>query len=178
MAGATWNCCRLGAFCLHHSTMHYVTSCKLSHIRKVYACLAVTCHLHFWQNDRGLLRATAVTRRWNGYRNQSQHKSWPWRRKFSRRSCRDSNPQPFNHESGALTTEPSPMEPYLQKRRGSVVPPRTCSRQPRGYHQVQCRFTSTETLGNDRDKGPRMATSTFTHTFSSVLLSLLLSGFI
>ena len=33
-----------------------------SHIRDVYACLAVTCHLHFWQNDRDLLRATAVTR--------------------------------------------------------------------------------------------------------------------
>ena len=33
-----------------------------SHIRKVYACLAVTCHLHFRQNDRDLLRATAVTR--------------------------------------------------------------------------------------------------------------------
>ena len=32
-----------------------------SYIRKVYAYLAVTCHLHFWQNDRGLLRATAVT---------------------------------------------------------------------------------------------------------------------
>ena len=32
-----------------------------SHIRKVYACLVVTCHLHFWQNDRGLLRATAIT---------------------------------------------------------------------------------------------------------------------
>ena len=28
----------------------------------MYACLAVTCHLHFWQNDRDLLRATAVTR--------------------------------------------------------------------------------------------------------------------
>ena len=27
----------------------------------MYACLGVTCHLHFWQNDRGLLRATAVT---------------------------------------------------------------------------------------------------------------------
>ena len=26
----------------------------------MYACLAVTCHLHFWQNDRDLLRATAV----------------------------------------------------------------------------------------------------------------------
>ena len=44
------------------------------HIRKVYACLAVTCHLHFWQNDLGLLRATAVTRGWNGYRNKSQHR--------------------------------------------------------------------------------------------------------
>ena len=38
------------------------------------AYLAVTCHLHFWQNDRGLLRATAVTRGWNGYRNKSQHR--------------------------------------------------------------------------------------------------------
>ena len=26
----------------------------------MYACLAVTCHLHFWQNDQGLLHATAV----------------------------------------------------------------------------------------------------------------------
>ena len=43
-------------------------------IRKVYACLAVTCHLHFWQNDRDFLRATAVTRGWNGYRNKSQHR--------------------------------------------------------------------------------------------------------
>ena len=42
------------------------------HIRKVYACLAVTCHLHFWQNDRDFLRATVVTRGWNGYRNKSQ----------------------------------------------------------------------------------------------------------
>ena len=44
------------------------------HIRKVYACLAVTCHLHFWQNDRDFLRATAVARGWNGYRNKSQHR--------------------------------------------------------------------------------------------------------
>ena len=29
---------------------------------KVQACLAVTCHLHVWQNHRDLLRATAVTR--------------------------------------------------------------------------------------------------------------------
>ena len=45
-----------------------------SHIRKVYACLAVTCHLHFRQNDRDFLRATVVTRGWNGYRNKSQHR--------------------------------------------------------------------------------------------------------
>ena len=44
------------------------------HIRKVYACLAVTCHQHFWQNDRDFLRATVVTRGWNGYRNKSQHR--------------------------------------------------------------------------------------------------------
>ena len=31
------------------------------HIHKVHACLAVTCHLRFWQNDRDLLRATVVT---------------------------------------------------------------------------------------------------------------------
>ena len=36
------------------------------HIRKVYACLAVTCHQHFWQNDLDFLRAIVVTRGWNG----------------------------------------------------------------------------------------------------------------
>ena len=40
----------------------------------MYACLAVTCHLHFWQNDQDLLRATVVTQGWNGYRNKSQHR--------------------------------------------------------------------------------------------------------
>ena len=36
-----------------------------SYIRRVRACLAVTSHLHFWQNDRDLLRAIAVTRGWD-----------------------------------------------------------------------------------------------------------------
>ena len=35
---------------------------------KVYACLGVIYHLHFWQNDLGLLRAAAVRRGWNGHR--------------------------------------------------------------------------------------------------------------
>ena len=54
----------------NHVPCHFTQS----HISKVYVCLAVTCHLHFWQNVRDLLRATAVTRGWNGYRNKSQHR--------------------------------------------------------------------------------------------------------
>ena len=57
----------------NHAPCHFMQS----HIRKVYAYLALTCHLHFWQNDRGLLRATAVTRRWNGYRNKRAQKVDP-----------------------------------------------------------------------------------------------------
>ena len=54
----------------NHAPCHFMQS----HIRKVYACLLATCHLRFWQDDRGLLRATAVTQGWNGYRNKSQHR--------------------------------------------------------------------------------------------------------
>ena len=51
----------------NHAPCHFMQS----RIWKVHACLAVTCHLHFWQNDRDLLGATAVTRGWNRYRNKS-----------------------------------------------------------------------------------------------------------
>ena len=54
----------------NHASCHFMQS----HIHKVYACLAVTCHLRYWQNDRDLLRATAVTWGWNGYWNKSQHR--------------------------------------------------------------------------------------------------------
>ena len=53
----------------NHAPCHFLQS----HTRKVYACLAVTWHLHFWQHDWDLLHATAVTQGWNGYRNKSQH---------------------------------------------------------------------------------------------------------
>ena len=52
----------------NHAPCHFMQS----HVRKVHAYLAVTCH--FGQNDRGLLRATAVTLGWNGYQNKSQHR--------------------------------------------------------------------------------------------------------
>ena len=41
---------------------------------RVNACLSVTCHLHFLQNDRGLLRSTAVTRELERAPNKSQHR--------------------------------------------------------------------------------------------------------
>ena len=85
-----------------------------SHIRKVYACLAVTCHLHFWQNDRELLRATAVTRGGTDSEIRVSTESRIWRMKFSRLFCRDSNPRPFSHDSGALTTELSPLLHWYQ----------------------------------------------------------------
>ena len=47
----------------------------------MYECLCVTCHLRFLQNDRGLLRATAVTRGWNGHRIRVRTQSQLWRKK-------------------------------------------------------------------------------------------------
>ena len=54
-----------------HSILPY-TSLQC-HMGRVYGCLADSCYLHFWRNGRHILRATAVTRGWNEYRNKSQH---------------------------------------------------------------------------------------------------------
>ena len=45
---------------------------------RVCACSDVPCQLHFWQNNRGLLRATAVTWGWdcNRIRVITQRKRW------------------------------------------------------------------------------------------------------
>ena len=40
---------------------------RQGHICRMNVYLAVTCHLHFWQNDWDLLCATVVTRGLNGY---------------------------------------------------------------------------------------------------------------
>ena len=71
MAGATWNCWHLGA-----SLVYTIQPCHFmqSQLHKVCVCLAVTCHLHFWQNDQDLLRATAVIHGWNGFWNKCQHR--------------------------------------------------------------------------------------------------------
>ena len=105
-AGATWSCCRLGA-----SSAYTIQPCSSlqchfiwTHIHRVHVCLAITCHLHFWQNDGDLLWTTAVTWGWNIYQKKGTE-SWSGRRKFSHRSCWDLNPWPSDHESGTLITE-------------------------------------------------------------------------
>ena len=76
------NWCTYRAVWLLHAavsarSVYTIQSCTMPrhfmqrHIRRVYAYLDVTCHLHFCQNDQDLLRAAAVTRGWNGYRNKS-----------------------------------------------------------------------------------------------------------
>ena len=70
-----------------------------------YACLGVIRDQHFWQTDRGLLHATAVIREWNRHRIRVSAQSCLWRKKFSRRSCRELNLQPFGHKSCALTNK-------------------------------------------------------------------------
>ena len=75
--------------------------------------LPVSCHLHLWQNDRDLLRATAVTQGSNEYRNKpesaqkvhlGEENSPAVPAGIRTRDRRLSG----NHESGALTTELSP----------------------------------------------------------------------
>ena len=110
MADATWNCSRLGAFCVGYTIQPCTMSPHFmqSHIRRMYACLAVTCQLNFWQHDRDLLRATAaVTREWNGYENKSQHKRFNLVKKIIPPLLLKLEPAIFR--SGTLITELSPL---------------------------------------------------------------------
>ena len=74
MAGATRNCCCLSKFCVHHTTMDQFTVS----LHTVHVCLSVTCHLHFWQNDRDLLHATVVTEGGTDTEIRGITESWPW----------------------------------------------------------------------------------------------------
>ena len=78
MAGATQNWCCLGAHSVYtiaynHAPVYSVTLFEATCLEYTTVCLAVICHLHFWQNDQDLLGAIAITRGWNGYRNKGQH---------------------------------------------------------------------------------------------------------
>ena len=94
-SSVTPGCCRLGAgdVCTDsYNGMYHVTSCrKATYWRTVDVCLTVTLtaatDLHF--SGRMTAGIFYVPRGWNVYRNlteSAQHWSWPWRRKFYRRS--------------------------------------------------------------------------------------------
>ena len=74
MAGATWNCCHLRAFCVHHTIMHHVTSLHANpHMYgvHVFSCNLSPALLAEWL---GSFTCYCVTRGWNVYWNKSQHR--------------------------------------------------------------------------------------------------------
>ena len=91
MAGATWNCCCRSARSVYITEPCTSLQCHFiwSHMRWVHVCLAVTCHLHFRQNDQDLSQAAAVIQGWNGYQSESERRNWPWRKEFSCCSYQD-----------------------------------------------------------------------------------------
>ena len=77
----------------------------------MHACLAVTNlppQRTFDRTDRDLLRATAATRCWKGYRNESAQVD-PEAENSPAPPAGTVNPQPFNQEPGVLTIELSPL---------------------------------------------------------------------
>ena len=85
LIGATWNCCHLGACSVYTIRPRMSLQCHLmqSHICGVHVCLAVTCHLHLWQNGQDLLCATGVTQGWKRYPNKSQHRKLTLEKKIT-----------------------------------------------------------------------------------------------
>ena len=92
-------CQRTGCVCNHNAPVGSGTLIQVIYVGRMRV-LAVTCHLHFWQNDRGLLRATAVTR--GETHTEITVSTRIWRRKLSLHSCPESNPRTSDHKSAAL----------------------------------------------------------------------------
>ena len=96
-----WNCCCLRTCSV--STIQPGTSLQChflrSHTCRMHMSLAVTCHLHVWQNDWNFVQTAAVS--WGEIDTEIRvaTESWLRRRKFS---CSSLAPQSFDHESGAL----------------------------------------------------------------------------
>ena len=106
MAGTTRIYCRLGAFCVHHTTMHHVASCKATYVSyNMFSNNLTPALLAEWPGRFTCYCGSKGGGTDNEIRLRVSTESWLWRIKFSRRSCRDSNTRPFNQESGALITE-------------------------------------------------------------------------
>ena len=79
-----------------------------------HQCLAVTCHMHFWQNDRDLLCATAVTRGQNRYPNKSQHRKLTLNKKIPPPLLPGLEPAILQSRVPRSTTKPSPLPGVYQ----------------------------------------------------------------
>ena len=76
VAGATWNCSRLDAFCVHHTTMHHVTSCKATYVKCcMFSHNLPPALLAEWL---GSFTCYCGNTGWNGDRNESAQKVDPW----------------------------------------------------------------------------------------------------
>ena len=58
-------------FCVHHTTMHHVTSCKTTYVRCVFSCNLLPALL---AERPGSFTCYCGNTGWNGYRNKSQHR--------------------------------------------------------------------------------------------------------
>ena len=92
-------------------------SIKATYVRCMRV-LAVTCHLHFWQNDRDFLRATVVTRGWNGYRNKSLHRKSTLEKKIP------PPPPPRPFQQGF---EPTTFQSRVRRSNHWAIPAPSCS---------------------------------------------------
>ena len=105
VAGATLNCCCFSMFCVQCTTMHHVTSCKKPYTSG--ACV-FSCNLPpalLAERPGSFTCYCSNTGGGPDTKRRVSTESWPWRRKFSLRSCRVSNPLPFDHVSDSPTTE-------------------------------------------------------------------------
>ena len=87
---------------------HYAwTAALLAHSHfiwsRVYASLSETCYLHFGQND-GSFTCQCDNTGVGWTPNKSQHTKLTLKKKIPPPLLRDSNPKPFDHELGALST--------------------------------------------------------------------------
>ena len=83
----------------------------------MHVCLAVTCHLHFRQNDRDLLRASAVhnTEVERIPKITSQHRKLTMKKKILPPLMPGLEPETFRSRDRRSTTELSPLPKSAQK---------------------------------------------------------------
>ena len=76
--GAWWNCCHLGAFCVHpphNNAPCHSSSCRATYV--AYGACMFSCNLHFWQNGQDLLLASVVTQGGMDTETRVSTESWP-----------------------------------------------------------------------------------------------------